>query len=129
MALRTIKCTHMNLYLNSRSHHHPSYKHAVLSTLYLCDQDSLHAEWLFLRNIFRKNGYTDLQIRRALNLPSKVVQPDEKPYSVAFLPYVGSIFSRISRVLSRHNIKSVGLPSVSQVRPTTEDSGSTQRPL
>jgi hypothetical protein len=31
--------------------------------------------------------------------------------SVAFLPYVGTIFNRISRVLAWHNIKSVGLPS------------------
>jgi hypothetical protein len=29
--------------------------------------------------------------------------------SVAFLPYVGPIFNRISRALSQHNIKSVGL--------------------
>ncbi|PNF19831.1 hypothetical protein B7P43_G12503 [Cryptotermes secundus] len=30
--------------------------------------------------------------------------------TVAFLPSVGTIFHRISRVLSRHNMKSVGLP-------------------
>jgi hypothetical protein len=34
---------------------------------------------------------------------------DDKPGSVAFLPYVRTIFNRISRV-AQHNIKSVGLP-------------------
>jgi hypothetical protein len=40
-------------------------------------------------------------------------QPSSKhdnPESVAFLPYVGTIFNWISTVLSQHNIKSVGLP-------------------
>jgi hypothetical protein len=40
----------------------------------------------------------------------RVAQPNEKPDSVAFLPYVGSIFNRISRVLSQQNITSMGLP-------------------
>jgi hypothetical protein len=33
----------------------------------------------------------------------------EKPDSVVFLSYVGTTFSRMSRLLSRHNLKSVGL--------------------
>jgi hypothetical protein len=61
-------------------------------------------------DIFRQIGYTDRQIHRALKPPSRLAQPNEKPDSVAFLPYVGSIFNSISRVLSGHNIKSVGLP-------------------
>jgi hypothetical protein len=109
------KPTHTNLYLNSSSHHHPSNKHAVLSTLVhraraLCDQESLHGELVFLGDIFRQNGYIDRQIRRALNPPLRVGQSDEKPDSVAFLPYVGTIFNCITRVLAWHNIKSVGLP-------------------
>jgi hypothetical protein len=39
-------------------------------------------------------------------------QPDNEPYSVALLPFVETIFNRISRVLDRHNIKSVGLPHI-----------------
>jgi hypothetical protein len=65
---------------------------------------------VFLGDIFRQNGYTDRQIRRALSLPPRVLQPDEKSDSVALLLYVGSIFNRISRVLSRHNTMSGGLP-------------------
>jgi hypothetical protein len=75
----------------------------------LCDQGSLHAELVFLGGIFRQNDYTDRQIRGAFNPPPRVAQPDETPDSVAFLPYVGPIFNRINRVLSRHNSKTVGL--------------------
>jgi hypothetical protein len=39
---------------------------------------------------------------------SHLDQPDYKPNSVAFLPFVGTIPKRISRMLARQNIKSVG---------------------
>jgi hypothetical protein len=89
-------------------------KSIIFSTLVhraraLCDQDSLHGELVFLGDIFRQNGYTERQIRRALNPRPRVGQSDDKPDSVAFLPYVGTIFNHISWVLARHN-KSVGLP-------------------
>jgi hypothetical protein len=85
------KPTHTNLYLISNSHHHPSNKQAVLSIFVhkaraLCDQDGLHGELVFLGDIFRQNGYTKRQIRRALNPPPRVGQSDEKSDSVAFLP-------------------------------------------
>jgi hypothetical protein len=54
-------------------------------------------ELVFLGDVFRQDGYTNWQICRALNLPPRVAQPDKKPDSVIFLPYVGSIFNRISR--------------------------------
>jgi hypothetical protein len=58
------KPTHSNLYFNSNSHHHPSNKQAVLSTLVhrarsRCDQESLHGELEFLRTTFRQNDYSD----------------------------------------------------------------------
>jgi hypothetical protein len=110
------KPTHINLYLNAGSHHHPSNKQAAFSTLVhraraLCDQDSLPAELAFLRDTFRQNGYNDRQISRVLNQRPHINQPNDNQDTVTFLPYVGTIFNRISRVLSRHNIKSVGLPS------------------
>jgi hypothetical protein len=89
--------------------------HAVLSTLVhraraLQDQDSLHAHLVFWGGIFRQNGYTNQQIRRVLNAPLRVAQPNKKLESVAFLPYVRPIFNSISTVLSQHNTKSVGPP-------------------
>jgi hypothetical protein len=99
------KPTHTNLYLSARPHHHPSSKQAALSTLIhraraLCDQDSLHADSEFLKDIFRRNGYSDRQIHRALNHHPESNQPDDHRDTVAFLPFVGTIFNRISRVLS-----------------------------
>jgi hypothetical protein len=109
------KPTHTNLYLNAKSHHHPSNKQAVLSTLIhraraLCDEDSLQAELVFLKDVFKQNGYNDRQIHRALNHRLPLPQPDNEPHSLAFLPFVGTVFNRISRVLAQHSIKSVGLP-------------------
>jgi hypothetical protein len=50
----------------------------------------------------------------------------EKPASVAFLPYVGKTFNHISKLLSKHNIKSVGLPLKkipSFLQPAKDDLG------
>jgi hypothetical protein len=92
--------THTKLHLNSSSHHHPFNKHAILSTLVhwvrdLCGQDSLYVWLVLLGEIFRQSGYTAWQIGR-------VAQHDEKPDSVALLPYVGLIFGLgLNEVLSR----------------------------
>jgi hypothetical protein len=56
-----------------------------------------------MRDTFRQNDY------RTLNPTTKIVPPNGKPNSRAFLPYVRPIFNHISRVLSQHNIKSAGL--------------------
>jgi hypothetical protein len=94
----------------------PSNKQVVLSTLIhrarsLCDEDSLQAELVFLRDVFKQNGYSDQQIHRTLNRRPHLDQPDE-PNSVAFLPFVGTILNHISRVLAQNNIISVGLPHI-----------------
>jgi hypothetical protein len=108
------KLLHTDPYLNSISNHHHSNKQAVLSPLIhiaraLCDEDSLQVVLVFLSGFF-KHGYNDRQIHRAYNRRPQLHQPDNEPHSVAFLPFVGTVFNRISRVLARHNIKSVGLP-------------------
>jgi hypothetical protein len=95
------KHIHTNLYQNAKSHNHPSNKQAVLYTLVhrvraLCE-DTLQAE------------ATTTGRSRALNHHTHLDKPENKPNSVAFLPFVGPIFNRSSRVLARHNITSVGL--------------------
>jgi hypothetical protein len=96
------KPTHTNLYLNSSSHHHPSNKHAILSTLVhkaraLCGQDSFHAELAFLG--------------RMATPTSRFVEPSTPPEGCpaqwkarfsCFPAYVGLIFNYISSVLSQH---------------------------
>jgi hypothetical protein len=125
------KPPYTSLYLNAKSHHHPSNKQAVLSTLIhraraLCDEDSLQAELVFLKDFFTENDYNDRQIHRALNRRPLLPQPDNEPHSVAFLPFFGTVFNRISRVLGRHSIKSVGLPHMklsSLLRPVKDNLG------
>jgi hypothetical protein len=65
---------------------------------------------VFLKDVYRENGYSDRRIHRALNRRPHLPQPENEPHSVAFLPFVGIIFNRISRVLARHVIKCRGLP-------------------
>jgi hypothetical protein len=91
------KPTHFNLYLNAKSHHHPSNKQAVLFTLVhraraLCDEESLEARLVFLRDVFKQNGY-NWQIHRALQHHPHLGQPDNKSNSVAFLLSVGPILN------------------------------------
>jgi hypothetical protein len=66
----------------------------------LCDEESLQAELVFLKDVFKENGCNDRQIRTALNRRPLLPQPDNKPHTIAFLPYVRTVFNHISRVLA-----------------------------
>ncbi|GFG31913.1 hypothetical protein Cfor_11969 [Coptotermes formosanus] len=125
------KTTHTNLCLKPASHHHPSIKQAVLSTLVhraraLCDKEGLHELLELLKTTFRENGYSLKQIQRALNSAVRTPKSNDKPTSVALLPYVQITYSRISRMLAKRNISSVGLPPrkiSSFLRPVKDDLG------
>jgi hypothetical protein len=71
---------------------------------------ALPQELIFLTATFRNNGYGEKQVLRALNPLTRDPPPREDHTSVAFLPFVDITFNHISRVLSKHNIKTVGLP-------------------
>jgi hypothetical protein len=109
------KPIHTNLYLNAHSHHHPSNEQAVLFTLAhrardLCDRESLHDGLEFLTATFKQNSYSDQQIQWAVSPLKRVAPAPEKPISVTIPPFVSMTFSHISQMLSRQNIKPVGLP-------------------
>jgi hypothetical protein len=89
---------------------HTVMPHLVHRARALCGEDSLQTVLVFLRDLFKQNGYNDRQIHGTLNRRPHLVQPGNEDNSFAFLPFVGTIFNRISRVLTRHNIKSMGLP-------------------
>jgi hypothetical protein len=55
---------------------------------------------------FKINSYNDIHL--ALCSPQKENKPRKDLTYVALLPFVGPIFSHISRVLLLHNIKTVG---------------------
>jgi hypothetical protein len=109
------KPTHTNLYLQQNSHHHPANKQSVLTSLVhrattLCDQDSLPQELEFLTTVFKMNGYSIQQIRQAMDPTTPTSKNEDKPTATAYLPYTQTTFGRLSRMLAKHNIKSVALP-------------------
>jgi hypothetical protein len=65
-----------------------------------CDSNTLSQELKLLHSTFQNSGYNRQQILQALSLPKRdPPQRREEPTSVAFIPYVGTTFSRISRLL------------------------------
>jgi hypothetical protein len=88
----------------------------------VCDE-SLYEEVEFLKTTFRENEYSLEQIQRAQNSTVRTCKSNDKPTSVALLPYVQT-YSRISRMLAKHNIMSVRLPLrkiSSFLRPVKDD--------
>jgi len=109
------KPTHTNLYLHQKSHHHPANKQTVLASLIhraksLCDQDSLTQKLVFLTTVFKDNGYSPQQIRRGMQPVTRTTKTNDKPTSTAYIPYTQTTYGRLSRMLAKHNIKSVALP-------------------
>ena len=65
------KKTHMDMYINYSSHHHPNTKSGVISCLRVrtqrvCDTDQLEQEMQHQEEAFKRNGYPERIIRRAL---------------------------------------------------------------
>jgi hypothetical protein len=76
--------------------------------------------------MFKQNSHSDRQIHHVLHLPCRKATPREELTSMAFLTFVACISNRISRVLTRCNIKTVGLPSTkvaSFLQPIKDDPG------
>jgi hypothetical protein len=96
--------------------HHPVNKQDILTTLVhrakaICNSSSLLQELKFLHQNFWHNGNSEQQILQALNAPMRAPpQRNKDPVLVTFMLFVGTTFNHISRVLSKHNIKIVGLP-------------------
>jgi hypothetical protein len=78
----------------------------VLSTLgNIAKFSSFHARKGLLQRTFHENGYS-----RALNPPQQQVQtPRENPVSLVFLLFAQNTFSNISKMLSKHKIKTADI--------------------
>jgi hypothetical protein len=86
------KLPHTNLYLHHNSHHHPANKQTALASLIhtaktLCDVKSLTQELEFLTTVFKDNGYSPQQIRRAMEPATRTAKTNDKPTSTAYIPY------------------------------------------
>jgi hypothetical protein len=106
------KPTHTNLYLHQNSHHHPANKQSIPASLIqrakaLCDEDSLTKELEFITTFFKDNGYGPQQTRRAMEPATRTAKTNNKPTSTAYIPYTQTTYGRLSRMLAKHNIKSV----------------------
>jgi len=109
------KPTHTNLYLHLDSHHHPANKQSVLASIIyrakaLCHQDSLTQELEFLTTVLKENGYSSQQIWRVLETVTWSAKTNKRPTSIAFIPYTQTTSGLLSRMLAKHNNKSVSLP-------------------
>ena len=76
----------------------------------LCKQDSLSQELEFLTTVFKDNGYSHQQIRRAMKPATRIAKTDDKPTSTAYTLYTQTTLGRLNRMLAKHNIKSFALP-------------------
>jgi hypothetical protein len=105
--------THTNLYLHWDSHYHPANEQSVLASIHRakarCDQDSLTQELEFLTTIFKDIGYSPQQKRQAFKPATHTTNTNEKPASIAFIPYTHKTNGRLSRMLAKRNITSVSL--------------------
>uniref|UniRef100_A0AAR5QKP0 Reverse transcriptase domain-containing protein n=1 Tax=Dendroctonus ponderosae TaxID=77166 RepID=A0AAR5QKP0_DENPD len=101
------KATHTDRYLHTLSNHHPSQKQGIIKTLTdrarsICGPQHLTTELQHLEKAFLQNGYSQLNIKRAVG-----VGRGEKSKSTmkAFLLFVPWVTDRIGRLLRKHNIK------------------------
>ena len=120
------KPTHTDLYLNGLSHHHPSQRSAVLTSLFhrakrIADEESLPQEINHLRTTFQRNGYGKKEIVMALKrtfqdqrVTEEFLAPEDrdkaKPIAKAALPYVSTISGKLSRILRKRNIETIHKP-------------------
>jgi hypothetical protein len=77
----------------------------------------------FLTTSFKNNGYTTQQIRRALKPQANTAKTNDKPTSTAHIPYTQTTYGRLSRMLAKHNIKSIAIPpkKISNYLPPVKD--------
>ena len=92
----------------------------------ICDTESFQEEQEHLKKTFKKNGYSSKDINQALRTKTKQKTEKEKPAGTVLLPYQSSTSHKISRFLSRHNIKTIHVPTKKTchlLRPVKDDPG------
>lgn len=107
------KKTHTNRYLHADSHHHPSQIASVPITLAirskkLCDNLNLNDEMNNLHSALVQNGYSNYMINKYINYRKKQnSEVSTHPISLVHLPYIRGTTDKISKLLYRHNIKTI----------------------
>ncbi|XP_076397942.1 uncharacterized protein LOC143266273 [Megachile rotundata] len=115
------KPTHTNRYLHATSHHHPSQKNSVITSLVhratcISEQENLANELEHIRFTLQQNGYSKHKINRTIDrLTNHTTKPTrnhttdthDKEHATTFLPYIQGTTDRIGRILRKHNIRTV----------------------
>ena len=137
------KPTHTDRYLQATSHHHPSQKNSVISSLIyraltISEPSSLNGELEHLNQVLTKNGYNKKDIIRTTErLKNKISsstntetsreeekeREEQENKKWTTLPYLQGTTERISRILSKHNIKVISKPQrkIAQLLPNPKD--------
>jgi hypothetical protein len=119
------KPTYTGLYLNARSHHHPTHKQGVISSLIhravkISDKEHLKEELGHVTETLIRNGYDKQLINRTINriqqqqkqqLKDQCEIQDQERKTTAIIPYVSSVSNRIGRVLKRYGIRTIYKPT------------------
>jgi hypothetical protein len=97
------KPTHTDLYLHAKSHHLPSQKHTIPTTLInqatpVCDTKCLYTEIWHLKEALRLNGYSGADFKRAMYRKNKTATEKYKLIGVIILPFQYTTSYRISRL-------------------------------
>ncbi|XP_012148609.2 uncharacterized protein LOC105663559 [Megachile rotundata] len=116
------KPTHTNRYLHATSHHHPSQKNSVITSLihratYISEKKENLANGLeHIRSTLQQNGYSRHRINRTIDrLTNQTTKPThkhmtdthDKEHAITFLPYIQGTTDRIGIILRKHNIRTV----------------------
>ncbi|XP_015120759.1 uncharacterized protein LOC107043690 [Diachasma alloeum] len=128
------KPTHTDRYLHASPHHHPSLKNSVISSLMyraltISHPQYLEAEVQHLDKALNNNGYQSKQVHGVLhrlkNKNSAESEPADKVehQKTAVLPYLQGTTDRISKVLQKHDIRTIFKPptKIGQMLPSTKD--------
>jgi hypothetical protein len=120
----------MNLYLHVKSEHHPSQKQAALKMLIhwvrtICNVEGLDKEIDHLKRTFRQTGYSNIDVNCALVPKQRSLIQKEKPAGVAMIPFQQMVSNKISRLLTKHNIKTIHIlvKNIHMLRPIKDKQG------
>ncbi|XP_032686437.1 uncharacterized protein LOC116851269 [Odontomachus brunneus] len=131
------KPTHTDCYQHATSHHHPSQKNYVISSLVyraftISESSSLDGELEHISTVLTKNGYNNKNISQTIqNLKNRMLSSknadtldeEREKKKTAVLPYLQGITEPISRILDKHDIKIIFKPhrKISQLLPNLKD--------
>ncbi|XP_039309096.1 uncharacterized protein LOC120358569 [Solenopsis invicta] len=140
------KPTHTDRYLYATSHHHPSQKNSVISSLVyraltvseptFLDEELQHFYQTLIRNGYNSKNINQItkRLKNKISSPNDTENLDEEREMkmTAVLPYLQGTTKRIGRILSKHNIRVIFklqkkiaqlLPNPKDQRPSLETPG------